>query len=151
MGAASGLVCVRQTRTLSRLSTPGPSAKARDTERLNHYLAVLTGQAHGADRLDLFGRHRPLDLAEHSIPHEGRSKHADAYRTVPLDLVVTVRDAAAETCPVWSGRGRRVHLGFPDPAATTGSREEVMAVFGAVRDDIARKVPELLQLQGKDR
>ena len=41
--------------------------------------------------------------------------------------------------------------GFPDPAKATGSEDEVLAVFRAVRDDIARKVPELLQRQGKDR
>jgi arsenate reductase (thioredoxin) len=90
-------------------------------------------------------------LAEIGIMHNGRSKHADEYRDVPLDLVVTVCDAAAETCPVWLGQGRRVHLGFPDPAAAAGSEEEMMAVFRAVRDDIARKVPELLQQQGQGR
>jgi len=39
---------------------------------------------------------------------------------------------------------KRVHRSFPDPAQATGSEDEVMAVFRAVRDDIARKVPELL-------
>jgi arsenate reductase len=37
-----------------------------------------------------------------------------------------------------------MHLGFADPVKATGSEDEVMAVFRAVRDDIARKVPELL-------
>jgi arsenate reductase len=83
-------------------------------------------------------------LAEIGILHRGRSKHADEYRDVPFDLVVTVCDAAAEACPVWLGQGRRVHLGFPDPAQATGSEDEVMAVFRAVRDDIAREVPQLL-------
>lgn len=86
-------------------------------------------------------------LAEIGIVHEGRSKHADEYRTVPFDLVVTVCDDAAENCPVWLGRGKRMHLGFPDPAKATGDEEAVMIVFRAVRDDIARKVPELLQRQ----
>ena len=84
-------------------------------------------------------------LAELGIQHAGRSKHADEYHRVPFDLVVTVCDAAAENCPVWLGRGRRVHLGFPDPAKAAGSEEEVMAVFRAVRDDIAQQVPPLLQ------
>jgi arsenate reductase len=88
-------------------------------------------------------------LAQIGIPHEGRSKHADEFRTVPFDLVVTVCDTAVETCPVWLGQGRRVHLGFPDPAQATGSQEEVMAVFRAVRDDITRRVPELLQQHGQ--
>lgn len=83
-------------------------------------------------------------LAEIGIVYEGRSKHADEFRTMPLDLVVTVCDSAAEECPLWLGPGNRVHLGFPDPAKATGSEEEVMAVFRAVRDDMLVKIPELL-------
>jgi arsenate reductase len=83
-------------------------------------------------------------LAEIGIEHNGRSKHADEFRNTPLDLVVTVCDSAAEECPLWLGLGRRVHLGFPDPAKAEGTDEEVMAVFRAVRDDMARAIPILL-------
>ncbi len=83
-------------------------------------------------------------LAEIGIAHEGHSKHANEYRAVPFDLVVTVCDDAAENCPVWLGKGRRVHLGFPDPAKATGSEEQVMAVFRRVRDEIAARVSDLL-------
>ena len=83
-------------------------------------------------------------LQELEIAHHGRSKHVDEFKDVDFDLVVTVCDGAAETCPVWLGPGRRVYLGFPDPAKATGSDEEVLAVFRQVRDDIARQVPELL-------
>jgi arsenate reductase len=84
-------------------------------------------------------------LAEIGIQHHGRSKNADEFRDAPFDLVVTVCDSAAENCPLWLGQGRRVHLGFPDPAKATGTEDEVMAVFRAVRDDIQRKVLELLR------
>lgn len=84
-------------------------------------------------------------LAEMGIQHEGVSKAVEELRQVPFDLVVTVCDSAAEECPLWLGQGRRVHLGFPDPAKATGSEAEVMAVFRTVRDDIARKIPELLK------
>jgi arsenate reductase (thioredoxin) len=83
-------------------------------------------------------------LSETGIQHEGRSKNATEYRDAPFDLVVTVCDDAAENCPVWLGKGRRVHLGFPDPAKATGTEEEVLAVFRKVRDDIAARVGELL-------
>jgi arsenate reductase len=86
-------------------------------------------------------------LAEIGIAHQGRSKAADEFRTTPLDLVVTLCDDAAENCPVWVGPGQKTHLGFPDPAEATGTDEEIMAVYRAVRDDIARKVPELLKAQ----
>jgi arsenate reductase len=84
-------------------------------------------------------------LAEIGIQHEGRSKHADEYRAVPFDLVVTVCDDAAENCPVWLGPGKRVHLGFPDPAKATGTEDEVMTAFRQVRDDIAQKAFALLK------
>ncbi len=83
-------------------------------------------------------------LSEVGIQHAGRSKRADEYRDVSFDLVVTVCDDAAENCPVWLGKGRRVHMGFPDPAKATGSEDAVLAVFRQVRDDIAARTGELL-------
>jgi len=83
-------------------------------------------------------------LEEIGITHQGASKSADQFREVDFDLVVTVCDDAAENCPVWLGNGKRVHLGFPDPAKATGTAEEQLAVFRSVRDGIAQKVPELL-------
>ena len=82
-------------------------------------------------------------LAEIGIQHTGRSKHADELRDVDFDLVVTVCDSAAENCPLWLGKGRRVHHSFRDPAQATGSEEEVMDVFREVRDQIASQIPEL--------
>lgn len=87
-------------------------------------------------------------LAEIGIEHQGYSKTPDAFRDVPFDLVVTVCDDAAENCPLWLGQGKRVHLGFPDPAQAEGSQAEVLAQFRSVRDAIAQQVPALLQGQG---
>lgn len=83
-------------------------------------------------------------LEEIGIEHRGRSKSTDEYRDRPFDLVVTVCDDAAENCPVWLGKGRRQHLGFPDPAKATGSEAEVLSAFRRVRDDIGLRVTELL-------
>lgn len=84
-------------------------------------------------------------LAEIGIEHDGRSKSALEFRDVVFDMVVTVCDNAAENCPVWLGKGRRAHLGFPDPASATVSDDEIMAVFRALRDEIAERVPDLLR------
>lgn len=84
-------------------------------------------------------------LAEIGIQHTGRSKSADEFRSVDFDLVVTVCDDAAENCPVWLGKGKRVHIGFDDPAKAEGTDEQVMAVFRRVRDEIAEKIPAYLQ------
>jgi arsenate reductase (thioredoxin) len=84
-------------------------------------------------------------LAEIGLHPLGRSKSADEFRGAPFDLVVTVCDEAAENCPVWLGAGQKTHLSFPDPAQAAGADDEKLAVFRTVRDDIARKVPELLK------
>lgn len=83
-------------------------------------------------------------LAEYDIIHQGESKLADQYRDWDFDLVVTVCDSAAEECPLWLGQGVRVHHSFPDPAAATGTEEEILDAFRQVRDSIAKEIPELL-------
>jgi len=83
-------------------------------------------------------------LEEIGIEHCGRSKSVDEFMGRPFDLVVTVCDAAAEDCPLWVGGGRRVHLGFRDPAKASGSEAEILAEFRAVRDEILQKIPALL-------
>jgi len=84
-------------------------------------------------------------LDEIGIAHHGTSKLADQFRDIDFDLVVTVCDDAAENCPLWLGKGKLVHLGFPDPAKAIGTDEETVAVFRSVRDAIVQKVPELLR------
>ena len=84
-------------------------------------------------------------LSEIGIQHTGRSKRADEFRGVDFDLVVTVCDAAAEECPIWLGKGKRVHIGFPDPAKVSGDDEQIMADFRSVRDEMLIKILDLLQ------
>ena len=84
-------------------------------------------------------------LKEIGIEHSGESKNADRFRNEDLDLVVTVCDEAAEECPVWLGKGKRVHLGFRDPAKAEGTDQERLAVFRQVRDEMLEKIPALLE------
>ena len=62
----------------------------------------------------------------------------------PWDLVVTVCDSARESCPVFPRPVDSLHVSFPDPAAATGTREERMAVYRAVRDAIHERLLPLL-------
>lgn len=84
-------------------------------------------------------------LQEIGIRHQGSSKRAEEFRDTGFDLVVTVCDSAAEECPVWLGKGKRVHHSFPDPAKAEGTDEEIMNVFRTVRDDIEQEMIQLLQ------
>ncbi len=88
-------------------------------------------------------------LDEIGIHHAGRSKSVEEFKGQPFDVVVTVCDSAVEDCPVWLGQDKRTHLSFPDPAKATGSDEEVMAAFRAVREDIAQRIPALLETEGE--
>lgn len=74
-----------------------------------------------------------------------RSKSIEEFREQTFDLVITLCDQAAEACPIFFGGTRRMHLGFPDPAAAEGSREERLNVFRQVRDQMRQKVRELIQ------
>jgi arsenate reductase len=54
--------------------------------------------------------------------------------------VITVCDDADKNCPLFRGKvGRRVHIGFIDPAKATGTPEEILTVFRKVRDEIRGK------------
>jgi arsenate reductase len=58
-----------------------------------------------------------------------------------FDYVVTVCDeASAERCPYFPGQGRRLHMGFPDPATVEGSEEEKLQAVRAIRDAIREAV-----------
>ncbi len=74
-----------------------------------------------------------------------RSKSVDEFRDAAFDLVVTVCDDAAENCPMWLGQGRVTHISFPDPARATGTRDERLATFRRVRDEIRGRVFDLLE------
>jgi arsenate reductase (thioredoxin) len=78
-------------------------------------------------------------LSEIGIVHQGRSKLADEYRRIDFDLVITVCDSAAEACPIWLGKGKRLHHSFLDPAITNDIED-----FRKVRDAIAVEIPKIL-------
>ncbi len=76
---------------------------------------------------------------------DNRSKNTNEFRDADLDVAITVCGDAAKNCPVWLGKGKRVHIGFPDPANATGPDDEKMIVFRQVRDDIKVQVLDYLR------
>ncbi len=62
------------------------------------------------------------------------------------DYVVTVCDeTAAERCPVFPGSGQRLHWGFPDPSALSGTAEEKLTNTREIRDHIKAKIEHWCQ------
>jgi arsenate reductase len=84
-------------------------------------------------------------LAEIGIDaHGARSKPVSEFRQTPFDLVVTVCAQAAGECPVWMGVGKRMHLGYPDPAKAQGDDLQILEAFRSVRDAMLKDIPALL-------
>ena len=89
-------------------------------------------------------------MAEAGVDISGhRSKHVDELADVEFDLVVTVCDHAAESCPHFPGRAQVIHHSFPDPprlAAEAADETEALDHYRRVRDLIAAYVRDLLDI-----
>lgn len=62
------------------------------------------------------------------------------------DIVVTVCGHADEQCPVLPPGVKKVHWPLADPAKAIGSEEEIMTEFRVTRDEVKRRVQDLLKL-----
>lgn len=79
-------------------------------------------------------------LEEIGIHHQGHSKLVDEFQGQDFDLVITVCDSASEECPLWLGKGKKVHHSFPDPAKTNDIKD-----FRKVRDEMLMIIPKILK------
>jgi arsenate reductase len=83
-------------------------------------------------------------LHEIGIEHQGRSKSIQEFNGQTFDHVITVCGDAEANCPIWLGHGRKVHIGFRDPAKFTGTDEETLQEFREVRDQIRKEIIDYL-------
>ena len=71
-----------------------------------------------------------IDISTHT------PKSVGIYLNDEWDYVITVCGGANETCPMFVGKvGKRLHIGFDDPAHSTDINE-----FRRVRDEIKSKL-----------
>ncbi len=79
-----------------------------------------------------------------------RSKSWDEFSgpdAPQLHFVFTVCDnAAKEVCPFWPGQPMTAHWGVPDPAAVSGSREEIDRAFSQAFSILDRRISLFLSL-----
>lgn len=74
------------------------------------------------------------------------AKSVELFRgRMHFDYVITVCSNAEARCPVFPGAAVRLHWAFEDPAAASGSEDERLAKFRAVRDQIETRIVSWLQ------
>ncbi len=86
-------------------------------------------------------------MAEAGVDISGqRSKTVADLSTQDFDFVVTVCDHAHESCPLFPGKTKVVHVGFDDPprlAKNAKTEEEALSHYRRVRDEIKAFVETL--------
>jgi arsenate reductase len=100
------------------------------------------------------GTPRPEALAQLTsagIPTAGlRSKSWDEFaapNAPHMDFLFTVCDNAAnEVCPLWPGQPMTAHWGIPDPAAATGTPEQIARAFRDAFTILDRRIGLFLAL-----
>jgi arsenate reductase len=114
-------------------------ARALRAETVEAYSAGTN--PHGMNRLAIEAmREVGVDISAH------HSKHPDELAHIAFDFVVTVCDAAHESCPVFPGRAKVVHAGFDDPprlAKGSKDHEEALPHYRRVRDEIKAYIETL--------
>ncbi|MBT3294955.1 MAG: arsenate reductase ArsC [Verrucomicrobia bacterium] len=75
-----------------------------------------------------------------------RSQCVDDLLHIPFDYVITVCAHAHETCPVFPGQARVIHVGFDDPpllATKARTPEMALTPYRRVRDEIRAFIESL--------
>jgi arsenate reductase len=91
-------------------------------------------------------------LEELGLSMDGaHSKSADEFRNEDFDVVVTVCDSAAQDCPTWPGAKRIEHWSIEDPSYGPDDPATRYDRFVATRDEIRRRMDELVSTLGEGR
>lgn len=84
---------------------------------------------------------RAMDEAGIDVSHHTSDAVEQYMGKVPFRYVITVCSDADEKCPaaLWHS-GEKLHWGFDDPAAVTGTDAEKLTKFREIRDQIHEQV-----------
>jgi len=134
-------------------------------ESLLKILVICTGNSARSQMVEGFLKHYKKDwevysagiepkglnfLAVEAMAEKGidisdyKSKHINLFLNKKFDYVITVCDNAKESCPIFPGDAKYLHWSLKDPAAIEGTKEEKLAAFRKIRDEIQNKVLEFI-------
>ncbi len=78
-----------------------------------------------------------IDISSHY------SKNVKDFINEDFDYVITVCGIAEESCPFFPGGKQQLHKDFEDPSSFSGNKEEVLAKFRKIRDELKKWIEEL--------
>jgi arsenate reductase (thioredoxin) len=95
---------------------------------------TFTAYSAGSHPAGMVRREALREIERACLPTDGlRSNSWDEFAqpgAPDMNFVFTVcDDAAKEVCPVWPGQPMTAHWGIPDPAAVTGSSDEIERAY----------------------
>jgi arsenate reductase (thioredoxin) len=76
-----------------------------------------------------------------------RSKNLSAFDGQNFDYVITLCGSANETCPLYIGGAKKIHIGFDDPTKVQSNAEDTLREFRRVRDEIKEKMTAFFKSQ----
>ena len=95
----------------------------------------------------------PADLNERAVQvmkevgidiSRQKSKPIDLELLRKMDVIITLCDNAAESCPWTPPEIKRIHWSLKDPAKADGSEKEILDEFRRVRDEIKKRIESFL-------
>lgn len=113
----------------------------------NHYLAELGIKAYssGVQPSGTVNPNAIKALQKEGISTNGlSSKTIDKLPVQEFDLVVTVCDHANETCPMFAGNAKKIHVGFEDPSG--GAEDGYTKTLHEIKNTLLPKIKEALGL-----
>ncbi|MDP2157925.1 MAG: arsenate reductase ArsC [Nitrospirota bacterium] len=79
-----------------------------------------------------------IDISDHE------STEIDAAFLLSMDVIITLCGNAEASCPMTPPHIKRIHWPIDDPAGATGSEEAIMGEFRKARDEIRRRIEDLV-------
>ena len=114
-------------------------AKSLKSEIIEPYSAGI--ETHGLNEMAVkVMAEAGVDISSH------KSKLFDDVMDIDFDYVITVCDNAHESCPLFPGKTKVIHVGFDDPprlAKDAKTEEQALDCYRKVRDEIKAFVETL--------
>ncbi len=124
----------------------GNSCRSQMAEGFARELGMEEIEAHSAGLMAAGVHPRAIAvMREIGIDISGQqSKTIDEDILQSMDMVITLCDHAAESCPWTPPNIKRLHWPIKDPVGTRGTEEEIVQDFRRARDEIGQKITKFL-------